>query len=322
EDPANFALMAIPSSSSFDNEVVTSGRYHAIPPPITGNFMPPKPDLVFNTALLAVESDHLAFNVQVSPAKPAQIMSHTTESMAPIIKDWVSDSEDESKPNNLQSVSVQPIKIPILAATPKPTIKTSSSGKRKNRKTCFVCRSVDHLIKDCKFHVKPQTKPTPRNSAHRGCNKQYASFTKKYPQKHKVHAVLLPKSKPVSITAIRQVSVAVPKIMKSRPRHAHPLNKKSNPSIKSERKPRKGQNRIKTGQKREAWQSREKFETVAVGERKPRKGQNRIKTGQKREAWRSQEKFKAVAVDKRRKTEQNAKRMAENANTSQKLFKL
>nr|GEV12116.1 hypothetical protein [Tanacetum cinerariifolium] len=133
-----------------------SGGYHAIPPPITGNFMPPKLDLVFNTAPLDVESDHLAFNVQ-------------------------------------------PIEIPILAATPKPTIQTSSSGKRKNRKTCFVCRSMDHLIKD-----------------------------------------LLPKSKPVSVTAVRQVNAAVSKIMKSRPRHAHPLNKKSNPSIISAVKGKKG----------------------------------------------------------------------------------
>nr|GEV02936.1 hypothetical protein [Tanacetum cinerariifolium] len=162
--------------------------YHVVPPPVIGNFMPPKPDLVFNTAPLAVESDHSDFN---------------------------------------------PIKVPILAATSRPTIKTDSSGKRKNRKTCFVCRSVDHLIKDCNFHVKPQTKSTPRNSAHRGCNKQYASFTKKYPQKHKVPAAVLSMSKPVSVTAIRQVSAAVPKIMKSRPRPAHPLNRKFNPSIRS-----------------------------------------------------------------------------------------
>nr|GEW59095.1 reverse transcriptase domain-containing protein [Tanacetum cinerariifolium] len=40
-----------------------SGGYHDVPPPIIGNFMPPKPDLVFNTAPLAVESDHSAFNV-------------------------------------------------------------------------------------------------------------------------------------------------------------------------------------------------------------------------------------------------------------------
>nr|GEX94065.1 hypothetical protein [Tanacetum cinerariifolium] len=166
EEPANFSLMAIPSSSSSDNEAALesveyrlvvqtnnkhglgylsseddsesvsltcpsdrlspSGGYHVVPPPITGNFMPPKPDLAFNTAPLAVESDHSAFNLQ----------------------EWVSNSEDESEPNDPHSVSVPPIEIPILAATPKPTIKTSSSSKRKNRKTCFVCKSVDHLIKD------------------------------------------------------------------------------------------------------------------------------------------------------------------------------
>nr|GEV65558.1 hypothetical protein [Tanacetum cinerariifolium] len=53
---------------------------------------------------------------------------------------------------------------------------------------------------------------------------------------------------------------------------------------------------------------------LTVGERKPRKGQNQIKTRQKREACRSREKFKAVAVNKERKTEQNTKRMAKNAN--------
>nr|GEX15255.1 reverse transcriptase domain-containing protein [Tanacetum cinerariifolium] len=37
--------------------------------------------------------------------------------------------------------------------------------------------------------------------------------------------------------------------------------------------------------------------------------------GQKWEAWRSQEKFKAVTVDRGRKTEENAKRMVENAYT-------
>nr|GFD33424.1 hypothetical protein [Tanacetum cinerariifolium] len=49
---------------------------------------------------LVVESDHSAFNVQLSPAKPTQAMSYTTKSMAPIIEDWVSDSEDESEPND------------------------------------------------------------------------------------------------------------------------------------------------------------------------------------------------------------------------------
>nr|GEV74831.1 putative ribonuclease H-like domain-containing protein [Tanacetum cinerariifolium] len=40
-----------------------SGGYHVVPPPITGTFMPPKPDLVFHTALIAVKTDHSAFTV-------------------------------------------------------------------------------------------------------------------------------------------------------------------------------------------------------------------------------------------------------------------
>nr|GEX11829.1 hypothetical protein [Tanacetum cinerariifolium] len=49
--------------------------------------------------------------------------------------------------------------------------------------------------------------------------------------------------------------------------------------------------------------------------KKTQKGQNRIKTGQKQEAWRSREKSEAVTVDRGRKTKQNVKRRARNANT-------
>nr|GEW12579.1 NB-ARC domains-containing protein [Tanacetum cinerariifolium] len=45
-----------------------------------------------------------------------------------------------------------------------------------------------------------------------------------------------------------------------------------------------------------------------------KKRQNRIKTGQKQEAWRSREKSEAVTVDRGRKTEENAKKRAGNAN--------
>nr|GEW65842.1 hypothetical protein [Tanacetum cinerariifolium] len=72
-----------------------NGRYHAVPPLIIGNFMPPKPDLVFHTAPIAVETDHSAFTVQLSTAKPTQDLSHTNRPSAPIIELWVSDSEDE-----------------------------------------------------------------------------------------------------------------------------------------------------------------------------------------------------------------------------------
>nr|GFD45850.1 hypothetical protein [Tanacetum cinerariifolium] len=131
--------------------------------------MPPKPDLVFHTAPIAVETDHLEFTVHLSTAKPTQDLSNTTRPMAPIIEDWVSDTEDESEttapqiaPSFVQTSehvkpsghSVQPVETSIPAATPKPTsLKSNRSGKRKNGKTCFMYRSVDHLIKDCNYYA-------------------------------------------------------------------------------------------------------------------------------------------------------------------------
>nr|GEZ79595.1 hypothetical protein [Tanacetum cinerariifolium] len=117
--------------------------------------------------------------------------------------------------------------------TPKTTSsKTNGNRKRKNRKTCFVYRGVDHLIKDCNFHTKPKSQPTPRNSAHRGYDKQYASSTKKYPQKHIIPAAVLTKSKLVSVTAARPVSAVVPKIMATKPRHTHSLHTNPNSIIR------------------------------------------------------------------------------------------
>nr|GEU33576.1 hypothetical protein [Tanacetum cinerariifolium] len=123
--------------------------------------------------------------------------------------------------------SVQPVEARILADTPKPTSpKTSSSGKRKNRETCFVCRSVDHLIKDCNYHAMKKAQPTPRNYVHTGTHKQNASFTHHHPQMHMVPAAVLTQSKPIS-TAVRPIYAAVPKIMVTRPRHAHSIDTKS-----------------------------------------------------------------------------------------------
>nr|GFA90563.1 ribonuclease H-like domain-containing protein [Tanacetum cinerariifolium] len=52
-----------PPSNLYDR-FVPSGGYHAVSPPITETFMPPKPDLVFHTPP-SDENEHLAFNVQL-----------------------------------------------------------------------------------------------------------------------------------------------------------------------------------------------------------------------------------------------------------------
>nr|GFA25143.1 ribonuclease H-like domain-containing protein [Tanacetum cinerariifolium] len=206
-----------PPTSLYDRFQPSDG-YHVIPLSYTGTFMPPKPDLVFNTTLTAIETDHSAFIVQLSPTKPEQDLSHTNRPTAPIIKDWVSDSEDESETKASQIV-------PSF-------VQSSDSGKRRNRKACFVYKSMDHLIKDCNYHAKKMAQPTPRNHAHRGNHKQYAPLTHTNPQKHMVPAAILTQSKPVSITVVRPVSAVVPKIKVTRPRYSNPIVTKSKSPIR------------------------------------------------------------------------------------------
>nr|GEV83298.1 hypothetical protein [Tanacetum cinerariifolium] len=146
----------------------------------------------------------LNIEVQLSPTKPKQDLSHPNRPTAPIIKDWDSVSKDEYKTKAPQSVpsfvqsseqvkssrhSVQHVETSIPAATPKPASpKSASSGKIRNRKACFMCKSVYHLIKDCDYHAKKMAQPITRNHARR----------------------VLTQSKPVSITAFRPDSAIVP----------------------------------------------------------------------------------------------------------------
>nr|GEX93849.1 putative ribonuclease H-like domain-containing protein [Tanacetum cinerariifolium] len=202
-----------PPSNLYDR-FQPSGGYHAVPSPYIGTFMPSKPDLVFNTAPTAVETGHLAFNVQLSPTKTEQDLSHITIPSAPIIEDW-------------------PIKTTIPAATSiLASPKSNSSGKRRNRKACFVCKSVDHLIKDCDYHTKKMAQPTPRNYAHRGHQKQYAPLTHTKPQKHMVPTAVLTQYKLVSNTNVRQISATLPNITVTRLRNAHQVFTKSKSPIR------------------------------------------------------------------------------------------
>nr|GFB32194.1 hypothetical protein [Tanacetum cinerariifolium] len=109
-----------PPSNLYDR-FVPSGRYHAVPPLVTGTFMPLKQDLVFHTPP-SDEHEHLTFNVQLSSTKPEQDLS--------------------SRPSS-----------------------------RKTKKACFVCKSVDHFIKDCDFHAR---KLAHRTYASKDIHKQYA----------------------------------------------------------------------------------------------------------------------------------------------------
>nr|GEV32865.1 putative reverse transcriptase domain-containing protein [Tanacetum cinerariifolium] len=58
-----------------------------------------------NYALMAFSSSSSSSDNELSPTKPDQDLSHTNRPSAPIIKDWVSNSEDESETKAPQNVS-------------------------------------------------------------------------------------------------------------------------------------------------------------------------------------------------------------------------
>nr|GEZ19432.1 putative ribonuclease H-like domain-containing protein [Tanacetum cinerariifolium] len=153
---------SLPPSLIYDRYQSGDG-YHVVPLPYTETFMPPKRDLVFHNAPNDVETVHTTFNVELSPTKPDKDLSPTPRPLESIIEDWVSDSEDDSEakiPQNIPSFvqpneqvkhlrpSVKPVETSIPAANPKTAIsKPSSTENSRNRKACFVCKSLTHLIK-------------------------------------------------------------------------------------------------------------------------------------------------------------------------------
>nr|GEW75055.1 reverse transcriptase domain-containing protein [Tanacetum cinerariifolium] len=102
--PTNFALMAYTSLSSStslnsDTEVNdknnTGEEYHAVLPLYTGNFMPPKPDLVFSNKHVVSESVTSVPDITKSEDKTSKTKLKNVS--APIIEDWVSESKDEDE---------------------------------------------------------------------------------------------------------------------------------------------------------------------------------------------------------------------------------
>ncbi|GJT07187.1 ribonuclease H-like domain-containing protein [Tanacetum coccineum] len=145
---------------------VTAGGMHAVPPPMTGNYMPFGPD---------IEIDYSQFTYGPKQTQPSESESQTSEfdtcesnsstepselvselvvnesnlesqpkvwSDAPIIEEYESDSEDEETVKNK------------FTHSQKPKANKKELGYGFTARACFVCGSLNHLIRDCDFHEK------------------------------------------------------------------------------------------------------------------------------------------------------------------------
>ncbi|GJS66618.1 putative ribonuclease H-like domain-containing protein [Tanacetum coccineum] len=166
--------------------------YHVVPPPLTGNYMPPLADLSFaglkdsvyrpTTNKTSASVSHVEANI--TPPSNASVEMPRVEYVRPsrvIIKDWVSDEEDIFQSNDLQATDKPNLKMIKFTnarnesvkpkQTEKPRITTQNpkvdrrdwNGKMTQKlglgfgftkKACFVYGSYNHLIKDYDFHEK------------------------------------------------------------------------------------------------------------------------------------------------------------------------
>ncbi|GJV98194.1 ribonuclease H-like domain-containing protein [Tanacetum coccineum] len=168
----------------------TGLRYNVVPPPYTGNFMPLKPDLSFSgleeftSELIVIKPIAENCEAKASEAKPKAVRK---SNCAPIIKDWVSDNEEDDVPQaKIEKKTFKPSFVKIDFVKAKQTNKTDRKtakqvehnrqnthiprGNQRNwnnmmsqrlgsnfemiNKACYVCGSFDHLQYDCDNHQR------------------------------------------------------------------------------------------------------------------------------------------------------------------------
>ncbi|GJS02316.1 putative ribonuclease H-like domain-containing protein [Tanacetum coccineum] len=148
---------------------VTVGGMHAVPPPMTGNYMPTGPN---------IEVDYSQFTYgpkQTQPSETSEIDTYesniSSEPPELVSEPYESDSEDEhvSQPTKEQeqpsfASTNKQVKTPRetvknqFTHSKSPTVEKKGLGYGFTARACFVCGSFSHLIRDCDFHEKRMTK--------------------------------------------------------------------------------------------------------------------------------------------------------------------
>ncbi|GJU61024.1 hypothetical protein Tco_1238790 [Tanacetum coccineum] len=182
-EPVNYALMAIFKLIKSSDEENTPANdsfskvdgFHAVPLPITGNFLTPRADISFagldkyairkkiikskTTDLNTKTSKTVGKTNEANTQKPKTVYESVNSDKV-IIKEWNSDDEDDV--SEVQTVS--PVKTNETQTVKTRVDKIGQTSQKqgigfKKIKACFVCKSTDHLIKDCNFHDKQSQEP-------------------------------------------------------------------------------------------------------------------------------------------------------------------
>nr|GEU31844.1 copia protein [Tanacetum cinerariifolium] len=239
--------VSVPTSPVHDRYKLGKG-YHTVPPSYTGTFMPLKPNLVFHDASTVSEIFLTVFSVEPSTTKPTKEMSQSNRPSTPIIEDWVFDSKDEfegepmptqKSPSFVQTfehmktprTSIKLVEHPTQAKNLRKDIPQSKGHRHSwNIKACFVCKSVNHLIKDCNYYKKIMVQKPVWNHAMRFNHHNSARMTHPHSKNHFVPTAVLTRSRLIQLNAARPVITVVPQTNVTHQRPAkHVVNRQYSP---------------------------------------------------------------------------------------------
>nr|GEV58256.1 hypothetical protein [Tanacetum cinerariifolium] len=191
--------VSLPASPVYDKYQSGKG-YHAVPPPYTGTFMPPKPDLDFHDAPTVNETVHTAFNVELSPTKLDKYLSHSHRTSALIIEDSLT-----QKLNLRLNLHRMPIVLFTLL-----TMKKLLGLLSRLLSILFQLTLLGNTFPSL------EAIDIARIKRHALCH--YTRMTNPQPHRHVVPTAVLTKSRLVSLTAARPVTASVPQPHVTRPR--------------------------------------------------------------------------------------------------------
>ncbi|GJX20702.1 ribonuclease H-like domain-containing protein, partial [Tanacetum coccineum] len=194
--------------------------YHAVPPPYTGNYMPPRADLSFAGLDDSVFKSKVSETITSVPkiettasetSKDSLEKPKTVRSSAPLIEEWESDSEDENvfKPKEVKKTvkpSFEKIEFVNARNTTVEKPRKFSQSPRDNKRNwngLMTQRLGDVLNNKGKITGPMKIRPVWDNTA-----RMYhqSKLTHPYPKRNFVPAAVLTKSGQVPVNTAKQSS--------------------------------------------------------------------------------------------------------------------
>ncbi|GJW69742.1 putative ribonuclease H-like domain-containing protein [Tanacetum coccineum] len=134
---------------------------HDVPRPMTGNYMPSGSEIEIDYSQFTYEPSELVTEPDVNESNVES--QPKVWSDAPIIEEYESDSDDEcvsipTKQQETPCFANQQVKTPRenvksqYTHSQKPKVDKKDLGYGFAVRACFVCGSLNHLIRDCDFH--------------------------------------------------------------------------------------------------------------------------------------------------------------------------